>query len=70
MPALGPHGAIEEIDLDFLAADIPPMLASMTQGTQRIREIVKSLRVFSRLDEAELKSGINLKRDKKHVLRM
>ncbi|MEM9091444.1 MAG: ATP-binding protein [Cyanobacteria bacterium P01_F01_bin.53] len=48
--------AIEEIDLDFLAADIPPMLASMTQGTQRIREIVKSLRVFSRLDEAELKS--------------
>ncbi|MEL7225902.1 MAG: PAS domain-containing protein, partial [Cyanobacteria bacterium J06576_12] len=47
---------IEDIDLDFLAADIPPMMASMSAGTQRIREIVKSLRVFSRLDEAELKA--------------
>ncbi|MGB7249548.1 MAG: ATP-binding protein [Phormidesmis sp.] len=48
--------AIEEIDLAFLAKDIPTMLASMQAGTKRIREIVKSLRLFSRLDEADIKA--------------
>ncbi len=47
--------AIADIDLPFLATDIPDMLKSMQMGTERIREIVKSLRIFSRLDEAELK---------------
>ncbi len=46
---------IEDIDLEFLQADLPKMLESMQTGTKRIREIVKSLRLFSRLDEAELK---------------
>ena len=45
----------EEIDLDFLAKDLPKMLASMKVGTERIREIVLGLRNFSRHDEAELK---------------
>ncbi len=49
--------AIKEIDLDFLAKDIPAMLGSMRAGTERIREIVKSLRVFSRLDEASFKAA-------------
>ncbi len=48
--------ATEEIDLDFLAEDMPRMLDSMTVGTCRIREIVKSLRLFARLDEAEVKA--------------
>ena len=48
--------AIDDLDLTFLAADIPRMLASMETGTCRIREIVKSLRVFARLDEAEVKA--------------
>ena len=48
--------AIEDIDLDFLARDIPAMLDSMTAGTDRIRDIVQSLRVFARLDEAEVKA--------------
>jgi signal transduction histidine kinase len=47
---------IEEIDLDFLQEDFPKLLNSMNVGTERIREIVKSLRIFSRLDEAEVKA--------------
>ena len=47
---------IDDLDLTFLATDIPRMLASMETGTCRIREIVKSLRVFARLDEAEVKA--------------
>jgi signal transduction histidine kinase len=43
------------IDLDFLKSDLVKLLQSMRVGTERIREIVLSLRNFSRLDEAELK---------------
>ena len=46
---------VEEIDLDFLIQDITKLFQSMKVGTERIQEIVKSLRNFSRLDEAELK---------------
>lgn len=45
----------EELDLAFLQQDLPDILASMTIGTQRIRQIVLSLRNFCRLDEAEFK---------------
>lgn len=47
--------AIEEIDLEFLEKDLPKLFSSMQIGAERIREIVQSLRVFSRLDEAEVK---------------
>ena len=46
----------EELDLDFLAQDFPKILSSMKNGATRIREIVLSLRNFSRLDEAEVKA--------------
>ncbi|BAT54201.1 two-component sensor histidine kinase [Nostoc sp. NIES-3756] len=46
---------IIDIDLDFLKEDLVKLLQSMRVGTQRIREIVLSLRNFSRLDEAEFK---------------
>lgn len=46
---------IDEIDLDFIIDDLPKVLGSMTVGADRIREIVLSLRNFSRLDEAEMK---------------
>ncbi len=46
---------IEEIDLDFMAEDLTKIVGSMQVGTQRIRQIVLSLRNFSRLDEAEMK---------------
>ncbi len=47
---------IAAIDLDFLREDLPKLLHSMEEGTRRIQDIVLSLRNFSRLDEAELKS--------------
>lgn len=46
---------LEEIDLPFLQNDLQNVLSSMKMGSERIREIVKSLRLFSRLDEAEIK---------------
>ncbi len=46
---------IETIDLGFVEQDIQKLLQSMLTGCQRIAEIVKSLRNFSRLDEATFK---------------
>ncbi|MGB3263351.1 MAG: ATP-binding protein [Microcoleus sp.] len=45
-----------EIDLDFLQVDLLQILKSMNIGTERISQIVLSLRNFSRMDEAEFKS--------------
>lgn len=47
---------IDRTDLNFLIEDLPKTLESMKVGTERICEIVLSLRNFSRTDEAELKS--------------
>jgi two-component system, NtrC family, sensor kinase len=47
---------IEKLDVDFIIKDFPKTLNSMQLGTERIREIVLSLRNFSRLDESEMKS--------------
>ncbi|WP_242541818.1 GAF domain-containing protein [Leptolyngbya sp. Cla-17] len=44
-----------EIDFQFLVEDLPKLLASMEMGSDRIRQIVLSLRNFSRLDEADVK---------------
>ncbi len=46
----------DAIDLDFLKVDLPKVLGSMKIGATRIQEIVRSLRTFSRLDEAEKKA--------------
>ncbi len=54
-----PHPEIaeqaEEVDLEFLIDDLPKLLNSMQVGADRIRQIVLSLRNFSRLDEADMK---------------
>ena len=47
---------IEAIELDFLEEDLLKLFGSMRVGADRIQEIVKSLRNFSRLDEAEIKT--------------
>lgn len=47
--------AVREIDLDFLAQDSVDLITSMRSGANRIRDIILSLRNFSRLDEAEKK---------------
>lgn len=41
----------EKIDLDFLIEDMPKMVASISVGCDRIRNISTSLRTFSRSDE-------------------
>ncbi|MDJ0733643.1 MAG: ATP-binding protein [Nostocaceae cyanobacterium] len=46
---------MEEIDFNYLVEDLPRLLSSMEMGADRIREIVLTLRNFSRLDEAEMK---------------
>jgi two-component system, NtrC family, sensor kinase len=48
---------IDAIDLDFLLEDFEKLLKSMRIGTERVREIVISLRNFSRLDEADFKEA-------------
>ncbi|WP_448596991.1 sensor histidine kinase [Thermoleptolyngbya sp.] len=45
----------EELGLEFIQDDLPKLLGSMQVGAQRIGEIVRSLRVFARLDESEVK---------------
>ncbi|HIK56154.1 MAG TPA: PAS domain S-box protein [Synechococcales cyanobacterium M55_K2018_004] len=54
VPAI--QDAIEAIDLEFIKQDLPRLLASMRIGADRIRQIVGSLRTFSRLDEAAYKA--------------
>ncbi|MEC4804790.1 MAG: ATP-binding protein [Jaaginema sp. PMC 1079.18] len=47
---------LEDIDWEFVQIDLPKMLSSMQTGTDRIRQIVLSLRNFSRTDEADIKT--------------
>lgn len=46
---------LENLDLDFLKKDLRKLLKSMQIGSDRIRQIVLSLRNFSRLDESAMK---------------
>lgn len=55
---------LEAFEFEFIQKDFLALLESMKVGTGRIREIVLSLRNFSRLDEADIKAvslqeGIN-----------
>ncbi len=49
----------EEIELDFIISDLQKIMGSMTNGVHRINTIILALRIFSRLDESEIKS-VNL----------
>lgn len=49
------EAAAEDIEIDFLMEDFPKILESMKVGADRIRDLVVSLRNFSRLDESEMK---------------
>ncbi|WP_017716718.1 PAS domain-containing sensor histidine kinase [Kamptonema formosum] len=44
-----------QIELDFLTEDLPKLLSSMLVGTERLREIMLSLRNFSRMEGTEAK---------------
>lgn len=54
-PTAAIQAEIDEIDLNFMLKDLPKLLKSMKMGAERIRQIVLSLKNFSRLDEAEQK---------------
>jgi two-component system NtrC family sensor kinase len=45
----------ENMDLDFVQYDLPKILSSMRNCSDRIRQIVLSLRNSSRIDESEIK---------------
>jgi signal transduction histidine kinase len=51
------ENANQVADIEYLTEDLPKMLTSMKMGAKRIREIILSLRIFSRLDEAEFKTA-------------
>ena len=53
MPDL--QAKIEAVEPEYLQADLNKIITSMQTGTDRIRDIVLSLRNFSRMDEADLK---------------
>ncbi|GAB1537427.1 hypothetical protein NUACC21_00670 [Scytonema sp. NUACC21] len=55
---------IEEIDLEYMAEDLPKLLGSMHQGIDRLRDISLSLRTFARSDisskvEFQIHEGID-----------
>ncbi|MBW4564360.1 MAG: response regulator [Mojavia pulchra JT2-VF2] len=54
-PSLEIEEQAEAMDLKFVIKDLPKLLSSMKIGADRIREIIRSLRNFSRIDEAEMK---------------
>ena len=55
-PVLEILQAEEDLEIAFVKEDLSKMLPSMSMGTERIRDIVLSLRSFSRMDEAECKT--------------
>ncbi|MEM8637838.1 MAG: PAS domain-containing protein [Cyanobacteria bacterium P01_G01_bin.54] len=50
---------IKDIDLEFVQQDFQELMKSMQVGTDRIKDIVNSLRNFSRLDQSAVKA-VNL----------
>lgn len=44
----------DQIDLEYVLADLPKLISSMQEGTDRIRDISASMRTFSRADTAKM----------------
>ncbi|NJK70016.1 MAG: CBS domain-containing protein [Microcoleus sp. SU_5_3] len=54
-PAPEIQEVVAEIEIDFLVEDLSKILSSMQVGTERIRQIVLSMRNFSRSDQSNIK---------------
>jgi two-component system, NtrC family, sensor kinase len=54
-PHLALKTLIQERELDYIREDFPKVLTSMKTGADRIRQLILTLRNFSRLDEGGLK---------------
>ncbi|MEM9245064.1 MAG: ATP-binding protein, partial [Cyanobacteria bacterium P01_F01_bin.153] len=46
---------LEELDFEYISEDLPSLIGSIKLGSERVREIIISLKTFSRLDESNLK---------------
>ncbi|MBA4075804.1 MAG: hypothetical protein C0508_12255 [Cyanobacteria bacterium PR.023] len=46
-----------KLKYDFLVSDLDNIIADLNEGAERIRHIIRDLKSFSRLDEAELKEA-------------
>ena len=46
-----------EIDINYIRSDVYQIISSMQMGTERIKNIILSVRNFSRLDESKVKSA-------------
>jgi two-component system, NtrC family, sensor kinase len=46
----------QNIELEFIKQDLPNLLSSLAMGTERVEKIVRSLRLFSRLEDVELQT--------------
>ena len=55
-PSISIQEAIQEIDLDFLSLDIKKIMGSMQTGAERISTMILALRIFSRLNESDIKA--------------
>ena len=54
------HERLEELDLEFLADDLPELIVSMEKGVETISGITKALRIFSRADNTEQKKSFDV----------
>ncbi|MEB3357121.1 MAG: GAF domain-containing protein [Synechococcales bacterium] len=68
-PAPALQALVERSDLAYLEEDIPKICTSMQIGTERIQDIVQTLRNFSRVDEAGIKA-VNLREGLESTLLM
>ncbi|MGB6169969.1 MAG: GAF domain-containing protein [Geitlerinemataceae cyanobacterium] len=59
----------EELEFDYIKQDFPKLIDSMMNGSQRIRDIVQTLKNFSHLDEAQWKAT-NIDREIDRTLAM
>ena len=59
LSTLSPNSAdtLEEEDFNFVRQDLPKVLKSINNGTERINGLILSLKVFSRLQESQLKTA-------------
>lgn len=56
MPSIALQEQLEDVEPAYIREDWPRLLQSMRSGVDRIQKIIQSLRVFSRLDEAIVKT--------------
>jgi len=53
-PSLPLRQKIQSIELDFIREDLPKLISSLKIGTDRIYQLVRTLRTFSRNDQGEM----------------